>query len=250
MVKDKKILNARDKLHCQMQALSFLLLLNTETSSFSKAPVYTEDAITEFESNCGTVTKEDASFLLQEVNTLFNRCVTGDRGCEGNGPKQYIATSSLNVLSEIVLTVVKVICVSGHYTLGCSFFNQIESKLRDCGDCRCTALLLGKWAVKLHSAMKSGEVSTQYLTECTRALRSLSEDLADREAHAVLEGCGLVVWAVESTHKKGLSGPVLLAWFSFLEEYQNQILKMLNKVSVFTEQKTNSYLFQYIFENL
>lgn len=240
--KDRKILNAREKLHCQMQALAFLLLLNTETSTFSKAPVYTEDAITEFESSCGMVTKEDASFLLQEVQTLFNRCWTSGSGCKGDGSKQYIATSSLYVLSEMVLTIVKVLCVAGHYDLVSTFLNEIESRVRECGDCQCTALLLGKWAVKLHSTINVGKESAQSLTECTRALKSLSADLGDREAHAVLEGCGLVVWAVESGHKKGLSGPVLLAWFSFLEEHQNLILKMLKKVSVFNDQETNSYL--------
>lgn len=234
MVKDRRILNARDKLRCQMLALNFLLLLNTETSFFSKAHVNTEDVITEFQTSCGMVTKEDASFLLQEMNTLFNRCVNGSPGCEANGSKQFIAASILFVLSEVVPAVVKFICVAGHYNLGSTFLHEIESKLRDCGDCRCTSILLGKWAVKLHSVLKSDEDSVQILTECTRAVRSLSDDLVDREAHAALEGGRLVVWAVENAHNKALSGPVILAWFSFLEEYQNRIFIMLKKVSVFT----------------
>ncbi|XP_040891017.1 separin isoform X2 [Toxotes jaculatrix] len=229
--KDKKILNPRDKLHCQMQALSFLLLLDTEsaTPSLSKAPIYTEDAIAEFESSSGAVTKEDASFLLQEVHLLFRRCQTGAQGCEGDGSKQYIEKSSVYVLSEILLIIVKVLCKAGHYDLASTFLNETENMFRDCTDCQCTALLLGKWAVKVHSTMKAGGESSQALTECARALRSRSADLGDQEAHAVLEGCGLVVWAVESGHNKGLSGPVLLAWFSFLEEHQELISKMLKK---------------------
>ncbi|XP_044204007.1 separin [Thunnus albacares] len=229
--KDRKILNPRDKLHCQIQALSFLLLLDTEsaTPSFSKAPIYTEDAVAEFERSCEVLTKEDASFLLQEMHTLFYRCWTGGQGCEGDGSKQLIETSVLHTLSEVVLIIVKVLCKSGHYDLASTFLNEIESKVRDCADCQCTALVLGKWAVKVHSTMKSKEESGQALTECARALRSLSNDLGDREAHAVLEGCGLVVWAVESGHSKALSGPVLLAWFSFLEEHQERILKVLKK---------------------
>ncbi|KAL7408511.1 hypothetical protein ABVT39_024602 [Epinephelus coioides] len=231
--KDRKILNPCDRLHCQMQALSFLLLLDTEnaTTSFSKAPIYAEDAITEFESSCEAVNKDDASFLLQEMHTLFSRCWTGGRGCEGDGSKQSTEKSSLYTLSEIALVAVKVLCRAGHYDLASTFLNEIESKFRDCADCQCTAVVLGKWAVKIHSAMKAGGETGQALTECARALRSLSADLGDREAHAVLEGCGLVVWAVESGHNKGLSGPVLLAWFSFLEEHQERILKMQKKNS-------------------
>lgn len=234
--KDRKILNPRDKLHCQIQALSFLLLLDTEsaTTSFSKAPIYTEDAVAEFERSSEALSKEDASFLLQEMHTFFYRCWTGGQGCEGDGSKQPIETSSLHVLSEMVLIVVKMLCKSGHYDLASIFLNEIENKVRDCS-VQCTALVLGKWAVKIHSTMKSGEECGQALTECARALRSLSADLGDREAHAVLEGCGLVVWAVESGHSKALSGPVLLAWFSFLEEHQERILKVLKKVSVVTQ---------------
>lgn len=212
-----------------MQALAFLLLLNTETC-FSKIPAYSDEAITEFESDCESLTMEDASFILQEVHTLLNRGWAIGLGCNENGP-----TPSLFVLSELALTVVKVLCVTGHNELVSSFLNIIERKVRDCGDSQCTPLLLGKWAVKLHSVMKAGEECSQGLTECTRALRLCSADLGDQEAHAVLEGCGLVTWAVESTHKNGLSGPVLLACFSFLEEHQN-LIKMMTQASVFTDQ--------------
>ncbi|KAF3689764.1 Separin [Channa argus] len=227
--KDRKILNHRDKLHCQMQALNFLLLLKAETPSFSKAPMYIEDALTEFESSCGTVTRDDASFLVQEVHKLFNRYWTVGRGSEDDGGMQYIETSTLYVLSEIVLMAVKLLCVAHHYDLASTFLNEIESKMRDCGDCQCTALLLGKWAVNLHATIKTGEDNAQALTQCAKVLRSLSVNLGDQEAHAVLEGCGLVAWVVESGHKKGLSGPVLVAWFAFLEEHQKQIIKMLKK---------------------
>ncbi|KAI3370171.1 hypothetical protein L3Q82_024954, partial [Scortum barcoo] len=228
--KEQKILNHRDKLHCQMQALSFLLLLDigSATPSISKASIYTEDAVTDFESSCGGITKEDATFLLQEMRTLFNRCWTGGEGCEGD--RQYTDTSSLYVLSEMVLVIVQVLCKAGHYDLASTFINEIERKVRDGADRQCTAVALCRWAIKIHSAIKAGKESGQALTECARVLRSLSADLGDQEAHAVLEGCGLVVWAVESGHTKGLSGPVLLAWFSFLEEHQEQILKMLKKL--------------------
>ncbi|KAK5872315.1 hypothetical protein PBY51_013029 [Eleginops maclovinus] len=228
--KDKKILKPRDKLHCQMQALSFLLLLDTDsaTPSIPKAPIYTEDALTEFESSCETLTKDDASFLLQKMQTLFCRCWTGS---DGPGSKMCSVASSLYTFSEMVLITVKMLCKGAHYDLASTFLSETESKVKELADGRCTAVVLGKWAVKVHSAMKAGGESGQALTECARALRSLAADLGDREAHAVLEGCGLVLWAVESDQNKGLSGPVLLAFFSFLEEHQEQIVKVLNKSS-------------------
>ncbi|KAM8917809.1 separin isoform 2-T2 [Spinachia spinachia] len=229
--KDEKILHRRDKLHCQMQALSFLLLLDNEsiTPSFSKAPVYSADAITEFESSCDAVTKDDAYFLVQEMHILFNTCWTG--GCERDGSKQSTENSSLYTLFEIVLVIVKVLCKAGHYNLALTFLNDIESKVGDCPDGHCTTTVLGKWTVKINSAMKAGGDCGKALTECARALRSLSADLGDREAHAVLEACGLVVWAVESCYSKGITGPVLLAWFSFCEEHQELIGRMLKRNS-------------------
>uniref|UniRef100_A0A3P8TET8 separase n=1 Tax=Amphiprion percula TaxID=161767 RepID=A0A3P8TET8_AMPPE len=226
--KGKKNLNPRDKLHCQMQALSFLLLLDTESAvpSSSKVPIYTEDAITTFKCSCETMTKEDASFLIEEMHTLFNRFLTGGRSSEGDGSKQCADASSFYSLSAVALIVVKVLCTTSHYSLASAFLDEIESKV---SDCECTALGLGKWGIKIHSTVKAGGESGQAFTECARALRSVSADLGDREAHAVLEGCSLVVWAVESGHNKGFSGPVLLALFSFLEEHQQALCVSIYK---------------------
>lgn len=222
------MLNAQDNLHCQIQALSFLLLMDKDsaTPSISKAPIYTEDAVAEFERSCEPVKEEDASFLVKEMCSLFYRCWTGGQGCEEDGS---IETSNLYTLYEMVLIIIRVLCKAGHDNLASIFLNEIESKIRGCADC--TALVLGKWAIEINSTMRAEEESGQALRECARTLRSLSPDLGDNEAHSVLEGCGLVVWAVERRRSKGLSGPVLLAWFSFLEEQQDRIIKILNKVS-------------------
>lgn len=222
------MLNPRDKLHCQFQALSFLLLLDSENAppSLPKATAYTEDIVAEFESSCGALTEEDASILLQEMNTFW----TGDQDFEGDRSKQR-AASCFYVLSEMVLTIVKALCKGGHHSLASGFLRETEKK-----DCWCTALVLAKWGVVIHSTIKAGDEARQALTECARVLRSVSGNLGDREGRALLEGCSLVVWAVESGYEKGLSGPVLLALFSFFEEHQECIMKMLNKVSVATDQ--------------
>lgn len=233
-----KFLNARDRFHCQMQALSFLLLLDTESGapSMSKFSIYTEDAVTEFESSCGAITKEDADFLLKQVDAVFNRCLADGGSGDKEGPyKQPTGMSGLFVFSEMVLIIIKVLCKASHSTLAGTLINEFETKVKDGADCRCIATVLGKWAVKIYSSMKTVGESGQALTECARILRALSPDLGDKEAHSVLEGCRLVVWAIESGHDKELTGPDLLAWFSFLEEHQEFILKTMKKASLLAE---------------
>lgn len=234
----KNIVNAHDRLHCQMLALSFLLLLDSENGapSMSKFSTYAEEAVTVFESSCGAITKDDAAFLLKEIHAVFNRCLAGGRGDVADGVKQPAEMTGLFFISEIVLVVIKVLCQASFQTMAGSLINEFETKFRDFADCQCTATLLGKWAVKIYSSMKTGGESRKALTECARILRALPSDLGDKEAHSVLEGCRLVLWAIESGRGKELSGPVLLAWFSFLEEHQECILKTMKKASVLTEQ--------------
>uniref|UniRef100_A0A8C7X1K1 Extra spindle pole bodies like 1, separase n=1 Tax=Oryzias sinensis TaxID=183150 RepID=A0A8C7X1K1_9TELE len=228
--KDEKVLHPQKRLCCQLQALSFLLLDMDATASFSsKAPKYTEEAILEFESSCGSVMQEDALFLLQEMHKLFNSTVNCVQGCRGSEAKQHSPTFILFILSEMMLLAVKMLCKAGHHSLAVSFLSEMEVKVSQCVGYPCTPLVLGKWGVKVHSEVTSGRQNGQPLTECARVLRSLSVDLSDVGGRALLEACGLVLWAVESRSEKGLSGPVLLAFYSFLEEYQEHILKMLDK---------------------
>ncbi|XP_061583549.1 separin [Cololabis saira] len=229
---EKKILSHRDKLSYQMQALNFLLLLDMENASpsFSKTPVFTEDFMNEFESRCGVVTKEDALFLLQEMDTLFSRAFTHDKGSEQKNLKQDGEGSSFYVFSKMLPLTMKILCKSSHHNLASKFLKKIEGKVSGLVDYQPTALVLSKWGVNIHSDMQASKQSGQALTECARALRSLPDDLSSRDGHAVLYGCAFVVWAVESESNKVLSGPVLLSLFSFLEEYQERIMRMLNKV--------------------
>lgn len=221
-----------------MLALSFLLLLDSKSGapSLSKFSIYTEDAVTGFESSCGAITQGDAAFILKEIHAVFNRCLADGRGDAEDGGKQPIEMTGLFVVSEMVLIILKVLCKANYHTMADTLINEFETKVRDCADCQCTAAVLGKWAVKMSSSMKAGGESGKALTECARILRALSSDLGDKEAHSVLEGCRLVLWAIESGQGKELSGPVLLAWFSFLEEHQECILKTMEKASVLTGQ--------------
>lgn len=230
--KGRKYINARDKLHGQMQALSFLLLLGTDGASpiICKAPLYAGDAIREFEASCKAISEDDAAFLVDEMQLLVNRGLTGCQSHEKNDS----SSLRLLVLSEMVLTFLKLLCNVGLHHRGTTLATDFERRAKEYGDFQSTALILGKWAVKIHSAFKSGDNNCLALTECARALRSLPAHLEDQEAHSILEGCRLVVWVVESGHSNKLSGPMLLSWFSFLEEHQELLLKTLKKASAVT----------------
>lgn len=233
--KDNKTVHTPgDKLHCQLQALSFLLLLDSESdkSSASKAPIYAQDAVWQFENSLGVVAKEDSNFLFEEMLKFFSKLWISQTVLEGNTDHQHTKKSSLHSIFQIALMITKVFCKAGHYDIATTLLDKIESKVRELVDCQYTALVQGKMAVKIHAALKASQDFGHFLIECARALRSLSTIFGDNEANAVLEGCGLVVWAVESSHTKALSGPLLLAWFSFLEEHQEYISKVLKKNSV------------------
>lgn len=240
--KGRKYISARDKLHCQIQSLSFLLLLGTDGASpiICKAPLYADDAIREFEASCEAISEDDAAFLVDEMQLLINGGLDGYERHEKNDS----SSRRLFVLSDTVLTFLKLLCKVGLHHHGTALATDFERRAKEYGDFQSTPLVLGKRAVKIHSAFKSGGDNCQALTECARALRSLPADLENQEAHSILEGCRLVVWVVESGHSNKLSGPMLLSWFSFLEEHQELLLKTLKKARAATEYPDLSVCFK------
>ncbi|KAM6980765.1 separin [Aplochiton taeniatus] len=220
----------KDKLHLQMQALSFLLLLDRESTSpmsYSKVPMYTGNALAEFEQGCGKLTEKDAALLLHETLSHLNTICA--RGQDGAGDGESVGWSCLPALSEVLLVITKCLCKAGHWTVALNLIDRAKSKLKGSLS---PVLVLGRWAVNIHRSISSGEDCGEALKECARALRSLPAGLGEQETHAVLEGCSLVVWAVDAEQRKGMSGAVLLAWFSFLEEHQELIQKILQRNSL------------------
>lgn len=227
--KGRKYINTRDKLHSQMQALSFLLLLGTDSANATicKAPLYADDAFREFEASCKAISEDDAAFFVDEMQMLINGGLTAYQSHKNNDS----SSLRLLLLSEMVLSFLKLLCKVDRHHRGTTLATDFERRAKEFSDFQSTTLVLGKLAVKIHSAFKSGGENCQALTECARALRSLPTDIGDQEAHSILEACRLVVWGVESGHSNKLSGPMLLSWFSFLEEHQELLLKTLKKAS-------------------
>lgn len=190
--------------------------------------MYVEDALTEFEKGCGSLTKEDASLILEETHRHLLSPWAGGWGGDG----QPSGRPCLSTLCEVVLITSKLLSKAGFWSLAEGLVGGALGKVRNSTDGLSPALVLGRLAVDIHRSMSSGVESGQAFTECARTLRSLPNTLGDRQAHVILEGCSLVVWAVEAGQSKGLSGAVLLAWFSFLEEHQEFMQKRLQKVSV------------------
>ncbi|XP_077458989.1 separin [Stigmatopora argus] len=226
---DQNIFNPKDKLRCQFQALKFHLLLGNETAilSLSKAHVYLEVAVNEFVKTWDARSEEDASFLLSEIHNLFSGFGHGSQGCQVDGLMQFTDKFSMHTLIEMALVIVKMLCTAAHHSLASIFLSDIVDKVKNNAGSPTAALELGKFAIEIHSVVKPDEQSDKPLIECARVLCSLPLKLSEREAYSVLEGCELVSWVVENCHKKGFKGPVLLAWFAFVKEHQEWIIRIL-----------------------
>ncbi|XP_010879832.2 separin [Esox lucius] len=220
-------LDPKEKLSRQLLALSFLLLLERDcmpTSSCSKTPLYVGEALVEFEKGCErALTKEDASFILQETHSYLLPSCPSESGQKVEPSEQ----PCLSTLSEVVLIVSKLLLKAGFWSMASGLLEGSLGKVSNCPHTTSPGLVLGRWAVDIHRSMSHGQGNGRAFTECARTLRSLPDTLVEREACVVLEGCRLVVSAVETGQV--LSGTVLLAWFSFLEEYQELIQKRLQK---------------------
>ncbi|XP_054882679.1 separin [Poeciliopsis prolifica] len=233
--KEKSALNPRDKLRWQILTYSFLLLLEskTETPASLKTSEYMQDAIAAFVSSFEVLTMEDASYLLEEIKTMVKRTNGGSETSEEGEKIHHLPILRYYMLSEIILLSVKAICKVGYHSLARCFLTDMESMTVNRVGFPMTPLVLCKWAIIIHSAKKADEECHEALKHCARILRSVSTELDFREGHTVLEVCNLLVWAVENGHSKVLTGTELLALFSFLEEYQERTLRMLDKVSEF-----------------
>ena len=132
------------------------------------------------------------------------------------------------------LAAAKLLCKAGRSPLASGLVAEAEGAVGECAGCtprRRLPLALARWAVNIHAAEDLAEERGKAFTECARGLRSLSAPPPEpQQTQAVLEGCGLVLWAVEAGHCSKLPAPVLLAWFSFLEEHQELLTKALQKV--------------------
>lgn len=209
-------LSPRNKLQCQLQALTFRLL---EQESNAKVPLFVEEVVVEFERSSKSLTHNDVTFLTSELQQLFlvpsiNPCLE---------PDSIQALPLLAVKCEILFKVCKLLCKS-------RFTEEASGLLRGAfdgiggHDVLRSALRLGDRAVKLHSSIGSGGECGKAFTECARIIRALPSTMSGPVCHALLEACQLVIWAVEAGQSKGMSIATLLTSFSFLEEYQEHLL--------------------------
>ncbi|KAJ7999129.1 hypothetical protein DPEC_G00212200 [Dallia pectoralis] len=238
---DGSSLDPKEKLSRQIQALSFLLLLErdcTSTVSCSKVPLYMEDALADFQKGCGTLAEEDVSFILQETHShLLSSCPGGGSQMEG---KVQSEQPCLSTLCEVALVVSKLLLKAGFWAMASGLIEGSLGKATRCPHTVSPGVVLGKCAVDIHRSRSRGQENGRAFTECARTLRFLPKPLGEREIHLVLEGCSLVASAVVTG--QALSGIVLLAWFSFLEEYHELIQKRLQ--TEFASQSEESRLHQ------
>ncbi|XP_056316195.1 separin [Danio aesculapii] len=218
----------RDRLHCQLQALTFRLLEqgSSSSSSPSKVPLFVEEAVVEYERSCGGFTQDDVRFLTSELRELFS-------GALFNPQDSGSSTSLLAVWCEVAFKVSKLLCKSRFSTEAVELLRGTLKEVDGHVGLR-SALGLADRAVQMQCVLSSGGECSKSFTECARALRMLPRGISSLESHALLEACQLVVWTLEASQCKGMDVTTLLACFSFLEEYQEFLL---------TQQK-NSYSLQ------
>lgn len=208
----------QDRLHCQLQALTFKLLeQGSSSASFSsKVPLFVEEAVLEFERSCGCFTHNDVSFLTSELRELFF-------GPLINPQDSALTCPSLAVRCEVVFKVCKLLCKSRFSAEAVGLLRGTLEGVDDHVGLR-SALSLADCAVQLQCALSSGGECSKAFTKCARALRVLPRAVSAPEFHALLEACQLVVWSLEASQCKGMDLTTLLACFSFLEEYQELLL--------------------------
>ncbi|XP_067316142.1 separin isoform X2 [Pseudorasbora parva] len=227
----------RDRLHCQLQALTFKLLEQESGSPGfpSKVPLFVEEAVADYERSCGCFTLDDVSFLTSELRELFF-------GPLFNPQDSKLTCSSLAVSCEVVFKVCKLLCKSQFSAEAVGLLRGSLKGVDGHVGLR-SALSLADCAVQLQCALTSGGECSKAFTECARALRVLPRAMSGPESHALFEACQLVVWALEAGQCKGMDITTLLACFSFLEEYQ-ELLFAQQKES-FSQQVQYSLCFSF-----
>ncbi|KAK3575127.1 hypothetical protein QTP86_020811 [Hemibagrus guttatus] len=200
----------RERLGGQLQALRFRLLEKTPSTS-SKVPLFVEEALNEYERSRGSLSQDDAVFLLSEFRTRFlGAHVEQDHA---------LTPPMVAVRCEAVVKVCKLLCKN---RLWDEAARLVDGEL---AEGLCPVLGVASRAVRLHRGLSTGGKCSKEFTDCARILRGLPDALGDAESHALLEACQLAVWATEAGQTKGMGGVTLLASFSFWEEYQEFLIK-------------------------
>lgn len=177
--------------------------------------------MSEYERAEGGLSPDDCAFLLSEIRTRF----LGPVHAEGS---RDVVLCLLAVRCEVVFKLCKVLCKHKLWAGAAQLVDAALEGIRKHSQVLHLTLGLAMQAVKLHRSFNSeGDCSKSY-TDCARAIRGLPGDLGETESHAVLEVCKLIIWATESGQTEGMDGNMLLASFSFLEEYQELMIKQQN----------------------
>ncbi|KAF7712001.1 hypothetical protein HF521_001012 [Silurus meridionalis] len=209
-------LSPRQQLAGQLQALRFRLL-ETTCSASCKVPAFVEEAVSEFERARGSLSQDDAGFILSEFRKRFFGADV-ERDCALTPPP-------LGVRCEAVVKVCKPLCKNRLWDEAVQLVDGATECVRE-GEGLRSALELTARAPRLHRDLGSGVACSETFTDCARILRALPPVLGDAETHALVEACQLVVWATEAGQTKGMGGATLLASFSFWEEYQEFLIKL------------------------
>ncbi|XP_064161060.1 separin isoform X1 [Anguilla rostrata] len=195
----------------QLKTLRFLLLQQRDPQAPSKVAKHAEDALTKYAKARGVLGEGDARHLLEQVRLHLL------------GPRQRGEDrAGWPALCEVSLSVCRLLGQAGLWDLAAGHLERDVGWMRG-SPCLAVALDLARRATEIHRA--PGGQRGAALTTCARGLRALPAEPGHQERHAVLQGCQLVAWVLEVGQYGPLGGSTLLAWFSFLEGYQEFLEK-------------------------
>ncbi|KAJ8260339.1 hypothetical protein GJAV_G00179820 [Gymnothorax javanicus] len=205
---------------CQLRTLRFLLL-EGDLQKPTKVPRHAEDAVLQYIRAQGGLKESGAGFLLEQIQEqLF-----------GTRP----APQSWPVLCEASLCISRPLGQAGLWGPAAELLEWVCGQISG-PTCLALALKLGRSAVAL-PCFTRGQCEA-VLSECARSLRGLQDDLGPQELYTVLQASQVLSWALKRSQPGPLGASTLLAWFSFLEEYQDLLEKHIQASSESqTEQK-------------
>ncbi|KAI5621014.1 separin isoform X1 [Silurus asotus] len=156
-------LSPRQQLAGQLQALRFRLL-ETTCSASCKVPAFVEEVVSEYERACGSLSQDDAAFILSEFRTRFFGADVG-RDCALTPPL-------LGVRCEAVVKVCKPLCKNQLWDEAVRLVDGATECVRE-GEGLRSALELTARAPRLHRDLGSGAACSEAFTDCARILRAL-----------------------------------------------------------------------------
>uniref|UniRef100_A0AAY4C5R0 separase n=1 Tax=Denticeps clupeoides TaxID=299321 RepID=A0AAY4C5R0_9TELE len=212
---------AHQALRWRLEALRFCLMEATASPGMlPRVCVFFEETLTRFETECSTVTLEDATALLRDLEAVVLRPLWPHGGCAAP-------------LVACCVKVCKLLSKAGLWDQAAQFAADGMKRVRELASHLLPVMELCKWAVRLHCALASGKLEADAedcYKRCTEGLWKMHPAAGDSVILAAVEVCQLVMLAMEVA-LDSLDGERLQHSVAFLKQHHKYLQKQ--EVSLF-----------------